>query len=138
MVPMSNPQQDAQPLTITQDRIPKIGSMVWFYFAHAFWKKDKVEVFTGKTEIRCRAARVVAVDVRFTLAENKPPEITGLWSTLDVEFTGDDRRLHLGCEVDRPTRRQIFVVATRGPAGIGSLGPMLPGDHHWAFEEMPL
>jgi len=128
--------------SIPADRIPQINSRVWFYFAHAFWRKCQidpanpdatVDIFTGKIEMRCRPACVVAVDVQTTIT-GAQKKLTHMWLTLDVEFNDDDRlEGHRGM-VQRLDRRWYSVPAHPGPSGFGSVGVCWPESMTWTFE----
>lgn len=104
----------------------KPGDRVWYYFQHAFSKVEQIdevahiEVFTGKTEMRCRPARVLVMEA-FDGA---------WWAGLQVEFDDSDRRLHTGGVVQRFERDQY------GALEADSAPPrMWPSDHTWSRTE---
>ncbi len=125
----------------------KVGDRVWYYFQHAFGRVAQIdevthiEVFTGKTEMRCRPARVVAIDlvseehialdVRAAAVLARPR----CYLTLDVEFGDDDRQLVPGGVVYRYERRQDGTPDHIGPGWRGPvLGHAWPDDHTWALQ----
>lgn len=118
---------------------------VYFYFLHAFCVPgridiDNAEALTGKFEMRCRVARVVAVD--------PSPDVTGIAILdemtvatlpegqvhLEVEFTEDDRVRVPGGSGCRPARAQRHVGAHKGPDGLGQIRNGWPEDGTWAFQ----
>jgi hypothetical protein len=120
-----------------------IGDRVYFYFMHVFCVPrridiDHAEASTGKFEMRCRPARVVAL--------NPPADPTGIpeldrFTTnnlpmgqihLDVEFRSEDRvPLPGGCG-GRPARAQRHVGAHLGRDRLGEVGDGWPDPNRWA------
>lgn len=128
---------------------PKIGDTVYFYFLHAFCEPDGAPGhpgrFTGKMEMRCRPARVLAErtleladagvhwdDVTVRGIEFLP----SIWLQLEIEFHDDDRVLVPG-GVGLRLSREIPVKSHLGPEGPGSLGNGWPEHGTWALREMP-
>lgn len=129
----------------------KVGDIVYFYFCHAFCvpgvihELSAVERFTGKMEMRCRPARVIAM--------NPIPDPTGipaldhqasirmkgrLQAHLDVEFNDDDRTLLPGGVGRLMSKEQKHVMAHNGPDGPGRLNKSWPAHGTWADKPMPV
>jgi hypothetical protein len=122
-----------------------IGEVVYFYFLHAFCVPGTIdthnaEPLTGRFEMRCRIAKITAVD--------PSPDPTGNpllddmdFATLpdgqvhlEVEFTEGDRIRVRGGSGCRPARVQKHVGAHRGPNGLGRIYKAWPEHRTWAFE----
>ncbi len=108
--------------------VPKVGDLVYFYFLHAFSEKrvgnDGVtEFYTGRSEMRCRPARVAEVVCEYEEGANL---------VLEVEFQDDDRtRGGDGDTVHRLFRKQHAVPCRNHFDGHGRVGIGWPRDGQW-------
>ncbi len=109
--------------------VPKVGDLVYFYFLHAFSEKrighDGVtELYNGRSEMRCRPARVAAVVVEYE---------DGAILELEVEFQDDDRTLGGGGDtVHRMFRKLQRVTPCRNFFdGHGRVDIGWPRDGQW-------
>lgn len=122
----------------------KVGDLVYFYFMHAFCVPGRIDIdnaepSTGKFEMRCRPARVVAL--------NPQPDPTGFPELdrlnannlpmgqihLEVEFRSEDRVLLPGGVGGRPSRAQRHVGAHLGRDRLGEIGAGWPDPNRWAY-----
>lgn len=130
---------------MSQERIPKIGDIVWFYFRHAFGEDVefpdgiRVEMFTGAMSMRCRRATVKELVTVVPDRVDGPFQALGtVYLELDVEFGPDDRMLSPGGVVHPPERRQ-GAAAHRGGSDyrVGKVGHAWPEHLTWAWDPMP-
>lgn len=109
--------------------VPKVGDLVYFYFLHAFSEKRvdhegyDVELYNGRSEMRCRPARVVEVVHEYEEGANL---------LVEVEFQDDDRELS-GCgrTVHRLVRRHHAVPCRNHVHGHGRVGIGWPRNGQW-------
>jgi hypothetical protein len=110
--------------------VPKVGDLVYFYFLHAFSEKrvchidgDVTELYSGRSEMRCRPARVVEVVYEYEEGANLQ---------LEVEFQDDDRCL-VGSDgvVHRLSRKQHATPCCNHFDGHGRVGIGWPRDRQW-------
>ncbi len=110
--------------------VPKVGDLVYFYFLHAFSEKrvchidgDVTELYTGRSEMRCRPARVAEIECEYE---------EGAILLLEVEFQDDDRALLGGGEtVHRLFRKQYAIPCRNHADGHGRVGIGWPRDGQW-------
>jgi hypothetical protein len=108
--------------------VPKVGDLVYFYFLHAFSEKRvdhegyDVELYNGRSEMRCRPARVVEVVLEYEEGTS--------WSRWSSRMTiascraADERCIVLSAGI-MPCRAAITSMVTAG-SGIG-----WPRDGQW-------
>jgi len=130
--------------------MPKVGDTVWYYFEHAFWEGDVVEFpepacqtvvtnkewhevkqwrFTGRTELRCRIARVV--DHRY---HNGAMDVAPEYDTTDRVKYGHRVRLAYPKPYARPhiyRRQSAENIIGRIVDGV------LPLPRTWGFDPLP-
>lgn len=120
----------------------KVGDAVWFYFLHEFCESEqthpacKVYPITGKSEMRCRIARVTEVHPtpKGVDAMLVPHVVEGRVH-LRVEFQDDDRVRIPGSVGWRPSADVSYVNPHNSVVGLGHINQGWPEPNTWAFEQ---
>jgi len=122
--------------------MPKVGQPVWYYFEHAFWDVPlenfgniKRWRFTGRTELRCRPARVTHIngtDSRIILAPEYGPEDR-------VRFYGDGQSVALAnARVSAYLHVHIYIRDGVVELHYGRVvDGLLPEAGHWGYDPLP-